>query len=65
MISTTNYGNISIDNVTVLDQLFEGIHHRKVTEALYIKQIKLQLNKQNYSIPLKLYQETPHYSTLT
>jgi len=35
---------------------FKGINHRKVAEALYIKQIKPQLNKQNYSIPLKLYQ---------
>lgn len=55
-ISTTNHGNISIDNATILNHSFKEIHHRKVAEALYIKQIKPQLNKQNYSIPLKLYQ---------
>jgi len=35
-ISTTNHGNISIDNVTVLNHSFKGTHHRKVAEALYI-----------------------------
>jgi len=54
-ISTLNHENISIDNVTVLNHSFKGIHHRKVAEALYNKKIKPQLNKQNYSIPLKLY----------
>jgi len=55
-IFTSNHGNISIDNATVLNHSFKGIHHRKVAEALYIKQIKPQLNKQSYSIPIKLYQ---------
>jgi len=68
MISIPNFINTSpplttetsIDNVTILNHSCKGIHYRKVAEALYVKQIKPQLNNKITPYHYKNYTNKPH-----
>ena len=54
----TKHHRVSMENVKILGRRYKSYFKRRISESLFIKQLKPDLNKQKYAFKLKLYDYT-------